>query len=959
MDPGELSLADLAELNVLEDVCQGNRTGNEENIKVKLVTPILSKLGYDRIKEFDYERFIEEGRPDIALLVDDDPALIVESKGLDKSLSEYKSQGLTYAANQGIPWTILTNGVQWDLYKTFIEGVPQEENEPILTIALEDLPDRFDELEEYIGRDNILELETQAEEHVEFVKRKAQASDLADILDNYRTRIFWDILDQFNDRYGDDDDFTEHIDQWKNRNNIDTGYDWFTEFKKDKKFRSYILNIMSNEGFPETRTQFENTYRAAGKDETTAKIDEVLRQEGIPIDWRDKLCFEGAYSFINRVLFLRICEDSGLVPQEITDQTIQRISESEEKAVLLSRMEALFAQIESTYPGVYELPLLDDLYLDDFDWDSDIVANLLNETTNYDFSELGDVLGHLYQKHLDHNSRRLIGQFYTHEEKVDFVIDEVDDWLHEDAKVLDPACGSGSFLIGTHKSLFDKLLAEDYSEATAHKHLLEDVIHGVDIDTFAAQLTAINLLIQNLTEPVEQLKIYTGNSLLNYNTLERFGIEAPKKEGQVDPRGENGKNPDAGNILTDQSYNVVVGNPPFFKVALSNPIYRSTLNGGEYTDLRPKGAEMNIATMFVKKCVDLLKKEVRAPEGGGGIGALVLPKTLTYVDEFELIREYLLDRCNIRSIVDLGQGWPDVGIEHVIIIFERTDEIEQDASVEVHHNVESFRRNLMETHTVSEDIFRSDTRSRFLIYVFGEGMQIRNKMRNRGTLLEHFDMDVWEGIRNDHGVTTFPNKQDGRSVPLLKGKSIRRWRCNYDNYVNQGDNNIPDGIKQHCLTDEKIVIKRVLSSKVRVEAYIDRDSSITHSSTTSIVFNDDTSIEYIVGILNSRLVNLYVRDWLYNKTELTMNFREKYLGDIPVPRNPPEGVRDRIESAVKELEELWSDEYDGGEMSDEIIAESERIKTQLDNAVYDLYDISEEEQQFIEDIMPYSDAPHV
>jgi type I restriction-modification system DNA methylase subunit len=960
MPSDPLSLEELADLDVLRDVCQGNHTGNEENIKIKMVAPVLQHLGYHPIEEFDYEKHVPAGRPDIALLVDNEPALIVESKGLDKDLQEYKQQGLNYATDQGIPWTILTNGVRWDLYKTFIEGVPQDENEPILTIKLQELPRRFDELEEYVGKNNIQEIEDRAEEHIQFVRRKARVSDLAKILDEYRTELFWDLRDQFDVRYGEDEEFTEHIDDWVRQQNTDKKYDWFKEFKSDKKFRSYILNIMSNSGLPDTRTEFEDKYRSSGYDQTTAEIEEALRKEGIPIDWEDQLCFEGAYSFINRVLFLRICEDSELVTREITDETISRISNAQNNTVTVARLESLFATIETTYPGVYALPLMDGLEIGDLEWDSDVIADLLKETTNYDFSELGDVLGHLYQKHLDHNSRRLIGQFYTHEEKVDFILDRIEDQLYEDAKVIDPSCGSGSFLVGVHQRLFPRLLDKGYSEVTAHSHLLKNVIHGVDLDTFAAQLTSINLLIQSLAEPVEDLQIYTGNSLLNYDTLERFGLEVSDERRQVDPREENGRNPDAGSILRNENFDVVVGNPPFFRVPLSDPIYGSTLKGGEYSDLRPQGAEMNIATMFLKKCIDLLKKEAKSPEGRGGVGALILPKTLTYVDEFKLIREYLLDRCQIRSVVDLGKGWPDVGIEHIILIFERLpedEEAKEEKEVQIYHDVESFRRGLMKEHTISESTIREDSRSRLLLYVFGKGKEIRDEMRERGTLLRNYDMSVWEGIRGDHGVTTFTDRQNSRSVPLLKGKSIRRWRCDFEEYVSQSDSDIPDGIRQKCQVEKKIVIKRVLSSKVRIEAFIDRNSSITHSSTTSIIFNDNTSLEYVVGILNSRLMNLYVRDWLYNRTELTMNFREKYLGDIPIPKNPPKDLKNKIEELVHDLEELWDAEYNGGEIPEGLLNESERIKEKLDQAVYELYGLSASDVEFVEDLMPYSDAP--
>jgi hypothetical protein len=298
-------------------------------------------------------------------------------------------------------------------------------------------------------------------------------------------------------------------------------------------------------------------------------------------------------------------------------------------------------------------------------------------------------------------------------------------------------------------------------------------------------------------------------------------------------------------------------------------------------------------------------------------------------------------------------------LEHIIIVFERkangTDTSHTETPVEVIHDVESFRRGLYETHEVDSRVFRRDERKRFLLYLSGPAKAVYDKVKMTGSPLRDFAMTVWEGIRDDHEVRELDVKTSPRTVPLLDGASIRRWFTKPTVYVDSSDIRIPDGIKSKCRVEEKIVIKRVVSSKVRIEAVIDREKSITHSSTTAVSFEDGTSLRYVVGILNSRLMNLYVRDWMFNRTELTMNFREEYLGEIPIPKSPPEKTRQRIEDIVGQLESLWAPCSIGQELLPNSKDKANQLKSELDAAVYDLYALSEADRRLVETLMPYSD----
>ena len=68
----------------------------------------------------------------------------------------------------------------------------------------------------------------------------------------------------------------------------------------------------------------------------------------------------------------------------------------------------------------------------------------------FDFASLeGDVLGELYQDYFDRETRLALGEFYTPREVVEFILDEVGyvGEATDRGRLLDPACGSGTFLV--------------------------------------------------------------------------------------------------------------------------------------------------------------------------------------------------------------------------------------------------------------------------------------------------------------------------------------------------------------------------------------------------------------------------------------------------------------------------------------------------------------------------------
>lgn len=85
---------------------------------VTIVKDLLNDLfGYDKYAELTSELAIRGTYCDLAIRLDGKPRLLIEVKAIGLSLNEkHTKQAVDYAANQGLEWVVLTNGVRWILY---------------------------------------------------------------------------------------------------------------------------------------------------------------------------------------------------------------------------------------------------------------------------------------------------------------------------------------------------------------------------------------------------------------------------------------------------------------------------------------------------------------------------------------------------------------------------------------------------------------------------------------------------------------------------------------------------------------------------------------------------------------------------------------------------------------------------------------------------------------------------
>jgi len=335
---------------------------------------------------------------------------------------------------------------------------------------------------------------------------------------------------------------------------------------------------------------------------------------------------------IDRIVFLRMCEDRGV-------ETYGSLQALLNGATIYDRLLSLYRSADDRYnsglfhfqveKGRAESPdaLTPSLSIDDKTL-KDIIRRLYYPESPYEFSVLGtDILGSVYEQFLGKVIRLTAGHRAVVEEKpevkkaggvyytpayiVDYIVQNTVGKLCDGKtprqigrlRILDPACGSGSFLIGAYEYLLryhrdwyvddgpEKHTKEIYQGAGGQWHLatqekrriLLHNIFGVDIDSQAVEVTKLNLLLKVLEdenqESINQTmkmwheralpdlgnNIKCGNSLIGPDYFRDRLIPDEDEMLRVNPFDWDSEFAD---IMRGGGFDVVIGNPPYVRQEL-------------------------------------------------------------------------------------------------------------------------------------------------------------------------------------------------------------------------------------------------------------------------------------------------------------------------------------------------------------------------------------------------------
>ncbi len=412
---------------------------------------------------------------------------------------------------------------------------------------------------------------------------------------------------------------------------------------------------------------------------------------------------------IDRIIFLRMCEDRGIerygrLRSLLDDENIYlsfgdlcRDADAKYNSGLFHFKEE---KGRPTEPD--ELTL--DLNIDDGVFKT-IIKGFYYPESPYEFSVLQpEILGNVYEQFLgkvirltsDHRAKveekpevkKAGGVYYTPQFIVDYIVENTVGSLCQgktpnkvsELRILDPACGSGSFLLGAYKYLLqwhrdyyssqkDKKRLKDkiyqgkkgewFLTIQEKKRILLNNIYGVDIDSQAVWVTKLSLLLkvlegenQDALEAQQKLfkeralpdlgdNIKCGNSLIGPDIYGAMELE-PEDIRRINPFDWESEFPQV-----EDGFDAVIGNPPYLRIQGLQEFYGNQMN---YFIASYQSAvkRFDLYLLFIEKGYKLL-----APNGLLGF---ICPHKFLNSDFGSGIREFLIDNSAIKSFVSFGNN---------------------------------------------------------------------------------------------------------------------------------------------------------------------------------------------------------------------------------------------------------------------------------------------------------------
>ncbi|MEO0080387.1 MAG: N-6 DNA methylase, partial [candidate division WOR-3 bacterium] len=219
--------------------------------------------------------------------------------------------------------------------------------------------------------------------------------------------------------------------------------------------------------------------------------------------------------------------------------------------ILQRTLEGYFEQVlKIDYETIYTTDFIDAVAFPDSKEVVTAITNLADVLRRYDFSSLGfDIIGRIFERLIPQDERHILGQYFTNPDIVDLILRFC--LQHEDDKVLDPACGAGTFLVRAyqHKKLMNQRLS--------HEEILE-TLWGNDIAKFPAHLATINLAICDLSVDQNYPNIIQEDFFALQVGNEGFELPDRTRKRRAMTLGKSGRE-----VTYPRWFDVVVGNPPY------------------------------------------------------------------------------------------------------------------------------------------------------------------------------------------------------------------------------------------------------------------------------------------------------------------------------------------------------------------------------------------------------------
>ena len=708
---------------------------------------------------------------------------------------------------------------------------------------------------------------------------------------------------------------------------------------------------------------------------------------------------------IDRIIFLRICEERGIEAEDALRNATDGVEVYQDLLLLFQQADRKYnsglfhfsdEKNQSSYPDTLTPHIkIDDKVL------KDILANLYYPKCPYAFKYISaDILGQVYERFLGkvirltagHQAkveekpevRKAGGVYYTPTYIVEYIVKNTVGELLKDKtpadlekaplRVLDPSCGSGSFLLGAYQFLLDWHLEwyeqndpkkwsrgktppimeiRDGWQLTMEKkkELLTSHIFGVDIDHQAVEVTKLSLLLKVVENPgqlsllAERIlpdlskNIQCGNSLIgpDYYADQQMTFLDEEEQYRVNAFDWQRSFPQ---VFREGGFGAVIGNPPYLFITelpkSEKDYYLGKYSSSEY--------RFDVYGLFLEISVTKLINS-------NGRISFIIPHTILSNDSYKTLRQLLLNLSTIIQIVDIGPGvFIGAKNETMILILNKGKIVCKTEILLTNSSIfPQPKRKLI----VNQDIWLDTDKYVWLINNSETDYKVIGKINSANLFLGDL-CTINQGLRtgnNDKYICKTENGDHWKHA--IGGKHIGRYEPLIDQIYVFYDPKVLDAPRKREIfeSEKKIVIQEIRNITLprRIIATYDSQQFYCLQSTNVINLKDNNSNKlhmlYLLGLLNSNLINYFFKQNFSGNNHIASN----QLAQIPIIL-PTTNRHERMVSLVQSMLDMHKQLQLPllSQEKEHLQRQISRTDHEIDKLVYELYGLTDEEIRIVE-----------
>ena len=464
-----------------------------------------------------------------------------------------------------------------------------------------------------------------------------------------------------------------------------------------------------------------------------------------------------------------------------------------------------------------------------------ILNDLKSIASNWSIADDGDLFGYIYQKIESRSNKKKKGQYFTPASIVNYLVTKSinDDMDLDRMRILDPACGSGQFLISAYTHLKSIYQKRGLSPEESSERILKYNLFGIDADPMAADICAYNL------------RTISGLDAISPNITCMDFIFSQDSN------------------LKDDSFNVVIGNPP----------WGSALSDDQKSFARKNyfsaGSGVNSFTMFIERSLGSLKET--------GIMSFLIPEAYLNIKAHKNSRELVLGNSCIREISIWGELFKNVFAPSITFSIQKCSDMEKRDSNIIHvrtkNNFSSGTTTL-----IPQSYYQKTIQNIFNVFYTHRAENIVSKIKDSGTITLRDHADFFLGVVTGSNSKHISQEQsDTHPDPIITSKDVDKYRISFGgNYFCYNPSKLQQTASKECYTAKRKIVYRFIGKSLKF-AVDDIGYYSLNNVNGFIPYVSNCTPEYITALLNSHVIQYY-----YDKNFFTYKVLKGNIGQIPL-----------------------------------------------------------------------------